>query len=110
MEATLNDRAVSHSHSIQKTTKSKYALFIEKLEFSYFAVISMTILIGSIVGGIAASIVLNNDAPIWQLGLVAAVAMANNTAAIGQAPTKWVVNLFILNIVVSTILILINIK
>lgn len=85
MGATLNYRVDSHSHSTTKTatSKSKYAEFIEKLEFSYFGLISMTILIGSIIGGISASVILSNDAPVWQLGLCAAVAMGNNTAAIG---------------------------
>ena len=109
MEATLNVKAGGHSSTIQSTKKSKYELFIKKLEFSYFGLISMTILIGSIIGGIAASVILNNDAPIWELGLCAALAMANNTAAIGQAPTKWVVNLFIANTIVNVTLILMNI-
>ncbi len=69
----------------------------------------MTILIGSIMGGIAAMFILKNDAPIWQLGICMASAMANNVAAIGQAPTKWVVNLFLACLSINIILILLNV-
>jgi hypothetical protein len=86
-----------------------YDELIKKLDFSYFGLISMTILVGSILGGLSASTVLSNDAPIWQLCLVSAASMASNTAAIAQAPTKWVINLFILSILINSLLILINI-
>ena len=85
-----------------------YDQFIDKLSFSYFGLISMTILIGSILGGIAAMFILQNDAPIWQLGIWMRAAMANNVAAIGQAPTKWVFNLAIINAAIALLLILIN--
>jgi hypothetical protein len=35
-------------------------------------------------------------------------AMANNVSAIGQAPTKWVVNLFTLSSLISILFILTN--
>lgn len=105
METTISLKNESKT-SVQ--TKSKYEQFIESLNFSYFGLISMSILVGSIIGGIAAAAILSNDAPIWQLGLCAAVSMANNTAGIGQAPTKWVFNLFIVSIVVNTLLIIAN--
>lgn len=88
---------------------SGYAKFIDGLKFSYFGIISMTILIGSIVGGVSAMFILKNDAPVWQLGLCMATAMANNVSGIGQAPTKWVVNLFLLCIGVNALLILVNV-
>lgn len=105
METTISLKNESKT-SVQ--TKSKYEQFIESLNFSYFGLISMSILVGSIIGGIAAAAILSNDAPIWQLGLCAAVSMANNTAGIGQAPTKWVFNLFIVSVVVNTLLIIAN--
>jgi flagellar biosynthesis protein FliR len=107
MEATIQS-----SHSISSRTKtniSAYQALIEKLNFSYFGLISMTILIGSCLGGIAAMYILKEDAPIWQLALCMGVSMANNVAAISQAPTKWVVNSFIIGFVVNIILIVINI-
>lgn len=85
-----------------------YNQLIEKLTFSYFGLISMTILIGSIMGGLAAMKIFENNAPIWQLGLVMASAMANNVSAIGQAPTKWVLNLFVVSMVISVLLFVIN--
>jgi len=60
-----------------------YNNLIEKLNFSYFAIIAITISMGSILGGIVAIYILKSDAPIWQLGLVMAGAMANNVSAIG---------------------------
>jgi len=99
----------SISETKLRKSSSSYDRLIQKLDFSYFGLISMTILVGSIIGGLSASVVLSNDAPIWQLCLVSAAAMASNTAAIAQAPTKWVVNLFIVSTLINLILILINI-
>lgn len=103
---TLENSAKSQS---TKAESSWYGKLIEKLDFSYFGLISMTILVGSIIGGIAASCILSNDAPVWQLGLCAAVSMANNTAGIAQAPTKWVANLFAISTIVNVLLILANV-
>lgn len=111
METTIQTQQSNQAtyQSATKVQNSAYDKFIERLKFSYFGIISMTILIGSIVGGISAMYILKTDAPIWQLGLCMATAMANNVAAIGQAPTKWVVNLFLVCMVVNTLLILANI-
>ncbi|MBS1638105.1 MAG: hypothetical protein JST26_19490 [Bacteroidetes bacterium] len=104
----------SYHSSHATTTKSnglaeRYNAFIEKMHFSYFGLISMTILIGSILGGITAMCILENNAPIWQLGACLAISMANNVAAIGQATTKWIVNLFALTLLINIVLILINV-
>lgn len=95
------------SHSAH-TQSSWYSKLVQKLEFSYFGLISMTILVGSIIGGIAAMFIFQNDAPIWQLGVCMAAAMANNVSAIGQAPTRWVLNIFLINFTICTLLILVN--
>lgn len=114
METTLQTTQSKHVTSEKKViplkSVSAYERFIAKLEFSYFAIISMSILIGSIIGGIAAMYILKNDAPIWQLGVCMAAAMGNNVAAIGQAPTKWVVNLFVANVVLNAVLIIANLS
>ena len=102
--SAANYKTVGNTRSL-----SRYDKFIESLNFSYFGIISMTILIGSIIGGISAMYILKTDAPVWQLGLCMATAMANNVAAIGQAPTKWVVNLFLTCMSVNILLILVNI-
>lgn len=87
---------------------SRYDKLIEDFKFSYFGLISMTILIGSIVGGIATMYVFENGAPFWQFVIGLAVSMANLVAAISQAPTKWVINLFALSVIVNTILVIAN--
>lgn len=112
METTLKP-SVQISENRTRTFESTnsvswYNQFIEKLSFSYFGLIAMTISIGSIMGGLAAMKIFENNAPIWQLALVMAGAMANNVSAIGQAPTKWVVNLFLFSTGVSTLLFIIN--
>jgi hypothetical protein len=68
----------------------------------------MAILIGSIMGGVAAMFVFQNDTPLWQFITGLAFTMANLVASIAQAPTKWVFNLFILSLIVNSILILVN--
>lgn len=103
VQTTGAHRAESKSH------ESSYDRFMEKIKFSYFGIISMTILIGSCLGGITAMVVLKNEAAIWQLGLCMAVSMANNVAAISQAPVKWVVNSFVIGLVVNVLLILANV-
>jgi hypothetical protein len=52
--------------------------------------------------------IFQNDAPIWQLGITMSISMANNVAAIGQAPARWVVNLFALCVVLNLLMIVIN--
>ncbi len=115
METTLKNQTTmmqSTAHVVNqmttRTNDSAYDRLLKKLEFSYFGIISMTITIGSMLGAIAAMFILQNDAPIWQLCFCMALAMANNVAAIGQAPFKWVANIFILATIVNTIFIIIN--
>ncbi|MCE3227696.1 MAG: hypothetical protein K0S32_2247 [Bacteroidetes bacterium] len=94
---------------IKAGTVSAYEKLVTKLEFSYFGLIVVTILVGSMVGGIASMYILKNHAPVWQLAACAAVSMGNNVAGIGQAPAKWVLNFFFTSLVVNTVLILVNI-
>lgn len=104
METTIK----THKTVMIEANASAYDRWIEKLKFSHFGIISMTILIGSILGGIASMYVFQNHAPFWQFIVGLYCAMANLVASIAQAPTKWVVNLFFLSTAVSTLLILIN--
>lgn len=106
MATTIQSTSAHRAHST--TQASAYERFMEKIKFSYFGIISMTILIGSCLGGITAMFVMKNDAAMWQLGLCMAVAMTNNVAAISQAPVKWVVNSFLISVVVNVLLILVN--
>lgn len=91
------------------TITEKYNKIVEGAKFSYFALISMTILIGSCFGGVAAMYILKNDAPIWVLGINIGISMANNIAAIGQAPAKWVINLFAASIILNALMIAISV-
>ncbi|MDP2385250.1 MAG: hypothetical protein Q8M29_02655 [Bacteroidota bacterium] len=110
METTYSatSSAKSATQAKANTTNSWYDKLVAKAESSYFGLIAITISIGSILGGIGAMYIFQNDAPTWQLALCMSFAMANNVVAIGQAPTKWVVNLFAADVLVSLILIAIN--
>jgi hypothetical protein len=87
----------------------RYNKLMDKLQFSYYGLISMTILIGSILGGIAAMYIFENDAPMWQFIFCLGFSMVNNVFAISQAPVKWVFNTFVLTVLINVLLILINI-
>lgn len=87
---------------------SAYDALIEKLQFNHFALISVAILIGSCAGGIAAMYVFMTGAPFWQFAVGLTVSMANLIACIGQAPTKWVFNLFMLAVAVNLILVIMH--
>jgi hypothetical protein len=83
------------------TLMQRYDRFIEGLKFSHFGLISMAILFGSCLGSIAAMCVFYNGAPIWVFAIGLFASMANLVACIGQAPTKWVVNIFVLSVLVN---------
>jgi hypothetical protein len=101
-----NTKSFNYAQTSNVKSQSAYAKLIDSLHFSYFGLITVTILVGSMLGSIAAMYILKNDAPIWELGACMAVAMTNNVMAIGQAPTKWVVNAFLLNVIVNVAFIL----
>ena len=104
----INTSTKSNDVDKNATTNNWYSQLIEKATFSYFGVIAMTITIGSILGGIAAMYIFQNNAPIWELALCMAISMANNVAAIGQAPAKWVINIFAACVVLNVLFIVIN--
>ena len=99
----------THQNSSSVSLTEQYNKFINKLQFSYFGLISMTILIGSIIGGIAAMYIFENNAPMWQFIFCIGFSTMNNVFAISQAPVKWVFNTFVLTVLVNTLLILVNI-
>lgn len=107
--ATITKPYAGSVSTASNNSVSGYDAFLKKLNFSYFGLISMTITIGSIIGGIAAMSILQNDGPIWQLALCMGLAMGNNVAAIGQAPIKWLFNTFCISTLVNVLLILANI-
>ncbi len=87
---------------------SRYNRFIKDLEFSYFGLIAVAILVGSCLGGITTMKIFENDAPFWQFMLGLGISMANLVACISQAPTKWVVNLFAASLLINSVLLIIN--
>lgn len=105
---TTITKSQTHQGSNTHSVTEHYNKLVEKLEFSYFGLISMTILIGSIIGGIAAMFVFENNAPMWQFLLCLGFSMINNVFAIAQAPTKWVLNTFILTVLINIFIIIIN--
>lgn len=107
--ATVTKTQEHSTHSERSLSLGqRYDLFIERLKFSHFALVSMAILVGSCVGGIATMFVFENNSPIWQFLLAVGFSMANLVAAISQAPTKWVFNLLLASLLVSSVLIFIN--
>ncbi len=108
---SFSQSQISHSTLANSNTVSlskRYNDLIESLKFSHFGLISMAILIGSIMGGIAAMFVFQAGAPLWEFIVGLAFTMANLVASISQAPTKWVFNLFVLSLIVNTLLIVAN--
>lgn len=87
---------------------SVYQRVVNSVSESYYASMSMMILFGSCWGSIAAMMIFMNDAPLWELGFCIGLTMANNAAGIGQAPVKWLVNLFSLSVIVNALFIIIN--
>jgi hypothetical protein len=99
-----------HEHSVKSMNLTeRYNQFTESLKFSYYGIITMTMTIGSCLGAIATMYVFENNAALWQFVLALTISMANNVAAISQASIKWVVNLFILNVVLNSLIILVNV-
>lgn len=109
MSTVAKNFSQSQASSSELSLGARYNKFIEDLKFSHFGLISMTILFGSIMGGIASMYVFQSGAPMWQFIVGLSFSMANLVAAISQAPTKWAFNLFALSVVVNVLLILANI-
>ena len=90
------------SSSVSKVTLG------EQLRFSHFAIISLSILVGSCLGGIASMYVFMNGAPFWQFVLGLGVSMANLVASIAQAPTRWVLLVFTASLLINLLLVVCN--
>lgn len=102
-QETLNHKSASGSIA------TRYNLFIKKIEFSYYGLIAMFILIASCYGAIVTMQIFENNAPLWQFIVSVSFTMANLVACIGQAPTKWVVGAFTASVAANTLLLLMNI-
>ena len=102
-------KSFNQTQTNELSLSARYNKFIEDLKFSHFGLISMAILIGSCMGGIAAMFVFQNHAPEWEFIVGLIFSMMNLVACISQAPTKWVFNLFVLSLLVNSVLIIVNI-
>lgn len=101
-----------HSHVGSKQPSkflAHYNKIIDELEGVYFGFISMAIAIGSALGGISVMYLLENHAPLWEMAIGISFSLANNIIAILQLHARWVLDFFLLNLIVNGILILINV-
>ena len=107
---TLTKPYLKFSANMQSITlASRYDQFIKKIEFSHFGIIAKSILIASCLGSITTMYIFENNGPLWEFIISLGFTMANLVACIGMAPTKWVVNLFTVNVFVNVILLIVNI-
>lgn len=81
---------------------------IDKNTFNYFGIMSATITAGSCIAAGAVITILFVAAPMWQLYLICCTAMASNAASIAHSPLRWVVWTFLINTILSILLIVVN--
>lgn len=103
-----------HGHSkVGSKQPSRFFAFynhlIDELEGVYFGFIAMVIVIGSAIGGISLMYLFENHAPLWEIAIGISFCIANNIIAILQLHTRWVLDFFLLTLIVSGILILVNV-
>ncbi len=110
MEISISnqDQSIHQVIKSKKALEGQYTKWLNSLTSYYFGLIAFTITFGSILGGVTAMYISQNHAPIWQMSLCIAAAMGNNVMGIGQAPTKWVINTFMLATLVELVLIAVN--
>jgi hypothetical protein len=110
MEISISNPVNTFNHTVanKQAIGGLYAKFIESLTPYYFGLIAFTITFGSILGGITAMYVSQNNAPVWHMSICIAAAMANNVMAIGQAPIKWVMATFVITKLIELALIIVN--
>lgn len=80
----------------------------ESLEFSRFAIMSFTIIVGTAISSIAlfCLLILKRNDFFIPMMLISTFAMASNAAAIAQSPIKWVIGLFFASLTVSVLVVL----
>ncbi|MBD3581718.1 hypothetical protein [Flavobacterium selenitireducens] len=90
---------------------STYDKYYEKFESSFFASITVGILVSSILGGIAAmAVLMNGTAPIQmiQLFVVVVAAMGFNGSILGQQTPRTIYNFLIGSLAVNTLIAIVN--
>lgn len=104
MSTITND----YPHAPSLGLRERYRKLLDWLEFSYFALISFTITLGSIFGGAMLMFTFEYNAPLWEPITGMILSLANNVVAIAQGPVKWILPLFVLTILANGVLILVN--
>lgn len=87
---------------------SDYDKFVQRIESSYFFVISMIVLISSSLGGITLMSIHQKHGGDNEMMIAVCVTMATNIVCIVQTPMKWTFNLFLFSFIINCILLLIN--
>jgi len=89
-----------------------YTRYYEEFHDKYTMYIPLTIILQSCLGGIAAMYILINGldtiSSLIQLGLCVIVTSVYNAAILAQLRDKWVFNILLLSLLMSTIFIIIN--
>jgi hypothetical protein len=107
METLTNSYTAPGVNYVNEKTTKRFAFgnwyndLAEKLTFSHFGVISMAILIGSCLGSICAMYLFMAGAPTWIFAIGLFASVGNLVACVAQASTKWVLNMFVLSVVVN---------
>lgn len=83
------------------------ARFWQELEFYRFSIMMFTITFGTAFASVALYYVyaLQNESSLIPVAILTFFAMGSNTSAISQSPLKWVITTFVLNIIISTLII-----
>ena len=94
----------------QKTMNviNKLNHWMDNMENNRFGIMAVTITLGTCWASVAVLLELGMDVSINQLFLSTVVAMGANAFAIAQMPMRWVLWSFMINIIVNTVLITIN--
>jgi hypothetical protein len=102
------------SQSIMRKEKAEnlfksFRINWKMLQFNYYSLIVVTLLVSTMIGSAAAMFVLQNNAPLWQLMACVIVSMVSNTASISNLSIKPVALTFIVSVLVNGALIFMNI-
>lgn len=79
----------------------------ELAQRGYYGMLSVSILVGSVMGGIMAMFALEKGS-LFLMAIGLAVTMANLVLSIAQSPPRWVVRAFVVSLLVNTAIILIS--
>jgi hypothetical protein len=96
---------------IVRNFAEKFTTMLQKLdefaEKGYYGIISISILAGSVMGGIMAMFALEKGS-LFLMAIGLAFTMANLVLSIAQAPAKWIVRGLLLSILVNVLIIIIT--